>query len=74
MTDPNETNNLADDPGHAHIVAELSARVDAFFANHAREAADIWQGGKPLQNSMMKSYWRDIWGDDWAPVYAYDQD
>lgn len=74
VTDPGETVNLAADPGHAHIVADLSARIEAFFARHARRHADMWQGGRPIQNSMMQSYWRDIWGPDWQPVYGYDGD
>lgn len=72
VTDPDETTNLAADPGHAHVVAELGARIDAFFDRHARAPADMWSGGQPIQNSMMQSYWRDIWGDDWTPVYDYD--
>lgn len=72
--DPGETKNLAEDPDHAHIVADLSARIDKFFAQHARSEADLWRGGQPIQNSMMQSYWSDIWGEDWRPVYAYDPD
>ena len=72
ITDPNETNNLANDAAHAHIVAELSARIDAFFDLHARGEADLWRGGQPIQNSMMTDYWRGVWGDEWAPVYSYD--
>ncbi len=72
--DPGETNNLADDPGHAHIVADLSARIDNFFAEHSRAQADLWKGGRPIQNSMMQTYWGDIWGDDWHPVYSYNDD
>ena len=71
ISDPGETQNLADDPAHAHVVADLSARIDAFFEMHARGEADLWKGGQPIQNSMMTSYWRDIWGEDWAPVYVY---
>ena len=55
------------DPAHAHVVADLSARIDAFFACHAREQADLWRGGRPIQNSMLIDYWRGVWGDDWAP-------
>lgn len=74
IVDPEETNNLAEDPGHAHILAQLTARIERFFATHSAENADMWRGGRPIQNSMMKGYWSDIWGDDWAPVYAYDDD
>lgn len=71
ITDPGETRNLAQDPAHAHIVADLSARIDAFFAAHARDEANLWRGGRPIQNSMLKTYWKDIWGEDWEPVYSY---
>ncbi|MEX0284508.1 MAG: sulfatase [Paracoccaceae bacterium] len=74
VTDPGETTNLAGDPGHAHVVAELSARIEAFFNQHSRASADMWSGGRPIQNSMMRTYWQDIWGPDWQPVYAYDDD
>lgn len=73
ITDPGETNNLAHDPEHAHILAELSARIETFFATYSAESADMWRGGKPIQNSMLKGYWRDIWGDDWDPVYTYEE-
>ncbi len=69
--DPGETINLAGDPKFAHVVSDLSARVDTFFEAHSRKEADLWQGGRPIQNSMMSGYWRDIWGENWSPVYAY---
>lgn len=72
VADPGETLNLAADPGYAHVVAELAARIEAFFAAHARGEADMWRGGRPIQNSMMQSYWSDIWGPEWKPVYSYD--
>jgi arylsulfatase A-like enzyme len=69
--DPGETVNLANDPTRAAIAADLSARIDAYFERHVRTEADLWAGGQPIQNSMMSAYWRDIWGEDWAPVYRY---
>jgi len=69
--DPGETESLVDDADHAEIVADLCARIDTFFALHARPEADLWRGGQPLQNSMLKDYWKGIWGDDWSPVYSY---
>ncbi len=69
--DPEETHNLADDPDQAAIVTDLSARIDAFFTQHARPEADLWRGGQPIQNSMLQDYWKGIWGADWAPVYHY---
>ena len=72
VVDPQETRNLAGDPDHAAIVADLSARIEVFFAQYSTSGADMWSGGKPIQNSMMKTYWKEIWGDDWKPVYSYD--
>ena len=74
MVDPGETQNLAHDPGHAHILAELNARIEAFFETYSSEQADMWRGGRPIQNSMKKAYWKRIWGDDWQPVYRYGGD
>ncbi|KMW58708.1 hypothetical protein AIOL_003687 [Candidatus Rhodobacter oscarellae] len=69
--DPGEEVNLADDPAHAGVVRDLSARIDAYFARHSRPDADLWSGRAPIQNSMLQDYWRGVWGQDWAPVFAY---
>ena len=69
--DPDETVNLAGDTAHAAVAAGLSARIDAFFDRHSRGEADLWCGGRPIQNSMITSFWRRAWGEDWTPVYAY---
>ena len=71
--DPGETINLVKAPEYADLVADLSGRIDAYFAKHARPEADLWGGGVPVQNSMMSRYWESIWGAEWAPVYAYNQ-
>ncbi len=70
-SDPHETTNLAADPEFADVIAQLDEMLAAFFATHARPAADLWHGGVPVQNSERKELWREIWGDDWAPVYRY---
>lgn len=70
--DPEETRNLAGEPEHAETLARLIAMLDAFFAGHSRASADMWNGGKPLQNSERVPFWKDAWGEDWAPVYQYD--
>ncbi|MBD3665189.1 sulfatase [Sulfitobacter aestuariivivens] len=71
--DPSETQNLANNPDYAAVTQELSNRIDAYFTRHARPEADLWRGGRPKQNSTVAHFWRDVWGPDWAPVYAYDQ-
>lgn len=65
--DPGETHNLALDPQHNDIVADLTQRIESYFHRYNSAAVDLWQGGSPVQNSMMQSYWRDIWGGDWGP-------
>ena len=72
--DPNECLNLVDDPDHQGIVAELSARIDLYFDEYAKPHADIWKGGRPIQNSMLKPYWQSIWGREWEPTYCYSNE
>jgi arylsulfatase A-like enzyme len=43
--DPMERNNLHGQPGTEPRRAELAARLDAFFAQHADPKFDIWRGG-----------------------------
>ena len=71
-TDPKETNNLAADPAHAETKAILEHSLENFFAKYADDNADLWKGGMPIQHSERKQFWRDAWGDEWKPVYTYD--
>ena len=70
--DPEEAVNLADDPAFADIKALLKKRMTDFFSQHVKEQADLWRGGVPLQNTERLAFWKDVWGEQWAPVYAYD--
>lgn len=69
--DPQETHNLVGDPDHRDTAEHLAARIDAYFDTHARPEADLWRGGRPIQNTMVGELWRLAWGDDWSPVYGY---
>ena len=71
QADPEETVNLIDDPKHAEIVTELRGKLAAFFQKNSVPEANLWQGGKPIQNSARIEYWKKVWGDDWTPVFAY---
>ncbi len=44
-SDPGETNNLVDDPAYADVVADLDARLTAFFSEYADPTFDLWNGG-----------------------------
>ncbi len=70
--DPGEKHNLADDPAHGAIVADLIARIDAFFARHSDPAHDLWSGGAPQSNSDKPWLWRQAWGPDWSPGFEAD--
>ena len=69
--DPGETQNLVSDPAFADVVADLKTQLAGFFDAHTIDDADLWKGGCPIQHSERIQYWRDVWGDEWAPVYAY---
>jgi len=70
--DPEEKKNLIDDPSLSEIKISLDKMITKFFAEHARAEADLWQGGSAIQHSERKEFWQDAWGDDWTPVYRYD--
>ncbi|MEP1206216.1 MAG: sulfatase-like hydrolase/transferase [Rhizobiaceae bacterium] len=72
--DPEESVNLIDNPDHAEILDRLDAMLVAFFDTHVRPKADLWNGGRPIQNSTRMEFWGKNWGDQWSPVYDYDSD
>jgi arylsulfatase A-like enzyme len=69
--DRDETVNLAADPQYRDVVAELDAKLIAFFKTYADPKADLWHGGAPIQHSERTKLWQEAWGDDWQPVYTY---
>jgi len=71
-SDPLETCNLSGKPDYKVIEAELTNRLSEFFRHHVCAEADLWSGGAPIQNSMRQLFWRDVWGEQWAPVFHYD--
>lgn len=71
--DPYETNNLSGKPETKDIEAELNTQLIEFFRQHVRKEADLWIGGVPIQNSVRKTFWKEAWGEDWSPVYSYDE-
>ncbi len=71
--DPEETTNLIGDSAYFEIHTQLDAMLTSFFEIHVRPEADLWRGGRPIQNSARVEFWGDKWGDDWSPIYAYDE-
>ena len=72
--DPGEAVNLADDPGFESIKATLNDQLCAFFETYAEDRSDLWKGGVPIQNSERVNFWKEAWGKDWQPIYAYERD
>ena len=69
--DPKETRNLINDSNYADIVEKLDIMLEDYFSNYSKSEADLWQGGRPKQNSTRKNLWKDVWGPDWDVVYSY---
>ena len=69
---PNE--NLSDEPHYLSVKNKLDQLLENFFKTYSDSKADLWNGGKSLQNSTRKALWKNAWGDDWEPVYQYKSD
>ena len=64
---------MINDSKFSEVKDKLSAMLDDFFAKYSKSEADLWVGGKALQNSTRKKFWVDVWGDDWSPVYSFEK-
>lgn len=71
-SDPGEDHNLVTDPAYADVIAELSTRIDTFFAKNANPKYDLWNGGTamayyypPVQGAV----WQNAYGTDWKPEF-----
>ena len=71
--DPKETRNLINDSNYVEIVEKLDIMLEDYFSNYSKSEADLWQGGRPKQNSTRKHLWKDVWGPDWDVVYSYQK-
>ena len=71
--DPKETRNLISDSNYVEIVEKLDIMLEDYFSNYSKSEADLWQGGRPKQNSTRKHLWKDVWGPDWDVVYSYQK-
>jgi arylsulfatase A-like enzyme len=70
--DPGEDHNLASDLAYADVVAELSERIDTFFATYSDPKYNLWNGGMAMAYyypPVQASIWQDAFGPDWKPEY-----
>jgi arylsulfatase A-like enzyme len=65
VEDPGQWHNVAGDPGRAQVVAELSGRLDEFFAAHVDPRYDLWNGG--TGQAMLSRYllFKERYGPEW---------
>lgn len=68
--DPDERVNVIDRPEHAEILKALSDRLDGFFETYSNPKWNLWKGGRAKGNSTRPFLWRELWGEDWKPVYT----
>lgn len=69
VADPDERNNLADDPDYDSTLTALAKKIDAYFAQYSNEKWDLWNGGTVKSNSTRPFLWQEVWGDSWKPGY-----
>lgn len=64
ISDPEEKHNLANDPAHGDLAAELDARLTDFFARYSAPEYDLWRGGSAKAILLDKHYGRnDVFRD-----------
>ena len=70
--DPGEHHNVASDPANADLIAEMSERIDTFFASYSSPKYNLWDGGIAMAYyypPVQASVWLDAYGPDWKPEY-----
>ena len=74
VVNPEESNNLIDDPRYQDIVKKLDARVTAYFDKNSDPRYDLWRGGTAKAILLDKHYGRnDVFRDrfpDWVEPYT----
>ncbi len=67
--DPDERNNVANDPSYRSVVDELSARIEAYFEKYSDPKWNLWKGGTLKSNSGRPFLWKEAWGENWEPGF-----
>jgi arylsulfatase A-like enzyme len=62
-------------PGHSvdffsDQAVDYTARLNEFFNAYSNPKWNLWTGGGAKGNSTSPFLWREIWGEDWKPVYS----
>lgn len=65
--DPEQNRNVHGDPAYEEIVADLDARLTAFFGEYADEKYDLWRGGGAKGSVDRPERYKRLYGPDWTP-------
>lgn len=68
--DPGQYKDLYGKPGYETIVAELDAKVNAFFARYADPQYDLWKQGKTKSYTSRTAHIDQAYGMSWQPDYG----
>ena len=71
-TDPQQAVNVYDDPAYADVVAELDARLVAFFDRYVDPKYDLWNGGTAKGSVDRPEQYRRLYGEQWDTVTTYE--
>ena len=65
--DPEQDRNVYGDPAYEEIVADLDARLTAFFGEYADAKYDLWRGGGAKGSVDRPERYKRLYGPDWTP-------
>ncbi|MBO9452996.1 sulfatase-like hydrolase/transferase [Tropicibacter sp. R16_0] len=68
--DPNEKQNLIDQPEFSGVISDLQGQVTSFFDSYSVPEYDLWRRGSAKSNVTYQKLWQDAWGDDWRPEFS----
>ncbi len=69
VQDPDERNDVGDDPANRAVVEALTARLNAFFEKYSDPKWNLWKGGTLKSNSSRPFLWKEAWGESWKPGF-----
>lgn len=80
VADPEQWTNVAAAPGNAAVVADLSARIEAFWDRYRDERYDLWRGGSAQGLISRYLFFKQHYGDDWeittevGPPFGHEEE
>lgn len=65
--DPEQRNNLANQPQYQAQIDALRSKLERFFAVYSDPAYDLWRGGVAKGSVVRPGLFKQKWGEQWAP-------